>query len=56
LQALRASAADIDSLVLTTLFDKVNGDLGLKLTDFTDVYNGKQWKEGVWSGSNGKKL
>ena len=35
------------------LFHKVNQELGLKLTDFTEVYKGQNWKEGEWSGTAG---
>eukprot|EP01041_Mallomonas_annulata_P010898 gene10898-22749_t len=44
------SSADISELH-NNLFDSVNNALGLKLTDFTEVYGGKTWTEGAWSGS-----
>ena len=32
-------------------FISVNAEFGLKLTDFTEVYQAKSWKEGDWSGT-----
>mmetsp|Transcript_28260 Transcript_28260/g.28546 ORF Transcript_28260/g.28546 Transcript_28260/m.28546 type:complete len:280 (-) Transcript_28260:72-911(-) len=39
------------SATLHSLFDNVNADMGLKLTDFTDVYEGRTWQVGEWSGT-----
>ena len=50
--ALSASSADeVTQTVHGKLFDAVNADLGLKLTDFTEVYGAKSWSAEGWSGT-----
>ena len=49
--SLQASAETELGTLQTTLFEAVNVELGLKLTDFTDVYQAKSWKEGDYSGT-----
>lgn len=49
---LSASVADeVTKTVHGTLFDTINADLGLKLTDFTEVYGAQTWSTPEWSGS-----
>ena len=49
---LKSSDSDLNGLQ-TSLFNSLDIDLGLKLTDFTDTYDCKNWKEGDFSGSTG---
>jgi hypothetical protein len=49
--SLKASAEAEFGTLQNTLLEAVNAELGLKLTDFTDVYEAKSWKEGEYSGT-----
>ena len=49
--SLKASAEPEFSTLQNKLLEAVNAELGLKLTDFTDVYQAKSWKEGDYSGT-----
>lgn len=49
--SLKASAEADFSTLQNNLLEAVNAELGLKLTDFTDVYQAKSWKEGDYSGT-----
>ena len=49
--SLKASAETELGTLQTTLLEAVNAEFGLKLTDFTDVYQAKSWKEGGYSGT-----
>lgn len=43
-------SADVNTLQ-SSLFDSISNQLGLKATDFTEVYDTKKWQKGAYSGS-----